>query len=144
MSYNTVAEMRLHAFPSGSLDLNSDAQVQAQLDAAASEIDSALLVKHTLPLASTPAVIAEAERTIASFRLLLFNGARPNSIDEFLRTRYYEVVGDPGVPGTGLLYRIATGKMSFATTVDATTFREATPTVVAGSTRTPTGNFGVG
>jgi phage gp36-like protein len=143
MSYNDIASFRLSAFPSGSYALNSDAEVQAQLDAAASEIDSALLPQHKLPLQIKPPAILEAERVIAAWRLQLFNGARPTSVDERLQSRYFEVVGDPNVPGSGMLYKIAVGKMIFAKETDATPAREGQPIIVAGSDRNSGTPWGV-
>lgn len=143
MSYNTVATFTANAFPSGSYAQNSDAEIQSQLDAAASEIDSALLVQHTLPLVVIPAAILEAERVIAGYRLYLFNGNNPRSVDDRLQQRYYEVMGDPNVPGSGMLYRIATGKMSFAVNVDSTLARDGAMVVIAGVSSKARGNFGV-
>jgi len=116
----------------------SDSEVQTQLDVAASEIDAALRPHHKLPLASPyPAVLLEAESVIASYRLFLFRGFKPGSKDaDTIQARYVEVVGDPTVPGSGLLGRLAAGKFILAAEADATpNTREGAPLVLSRTSR---------
>jgi len=138
VSYLTPTEFRLRSFASGSFDELSDAEVQVQLDVAASEIDAALRPHHTLPMATPyPAVLLEAESVMTAYRLFLFRGFKPGSKDaDTIQARYFEVVGDPTAPGSGLLGRLAAGKFILADSADSTPQRrEGAPVVLSRPSR---------
>jgi hypothetical protein len=136
MSYLTPTEFRATAFRSGSLVNLSDAEIQAQLDVASSEIDAALRPTHTLPLATpVPALILEAERVLAAHRLMLFRGRKPVESagpDGAFERRYQEIQGGSNVEWKdSVLGKLSTGRLILAKEADATLNREGRPFVVS-------------
>jgi hypothetical protein len=125
MSYNSVSDFKLRAFPSGSYNSIPNSVIQYNLDLGSSLINTALLPFHTLPLdtttynsASILTTIYDAEVTIASYKLMTYRGFKPNvegTEDNVLRERYAEVMD----PVNGLLANIRSGKILF-TKMDAT------------------------
>jgi phage gp36-like protein len=123
MSYNTVTTFKLHAFPSGSFNSIPDVVIENALSVACSEIDSALRKHHTLPMntgsySSELALLYYAERTIATYRMMLWRGFKPNienTADVVLMNQYNEVVGEGGI-----LDKIRNGQMIFPQESDAT------------------------
>ena len=126
MSYNSVANFKLHAFPSGSFNGIPDTQIQHALDVAASELNAALRPHHTLPLAtgsygsgSDLELIYAAEINIAAYRLMQFRGLKPNvdgTNDQVLYQRYLEVMD----PQNGLLAKLSSGRILLPMDSDAT------------------------
>lgn len=111
MSYNTVADFRNYSITSGSFNSCPDGVIQEALDIAQDEVNAALRSHHTLPLTTVPAVIKEAERVIAGYRLWLTMGIDPGTNGGRLQQRYVEVYGDPATnPASGLLGQLAYGK----------------------------------
>lgn len=128
--YTTVADLRLHSMVSGTLANLSDTEVQEEVTVANEEVDAAVRASHTLPLVSIPQILKAAARTIASYRLMMFDGFQPsNTQDAVLQVRYYEVKGDPTVPGSGLLHQISKGSLLFDVAIDSTSRRESAPIV---------------
>lgn len=125
MSYNTVAEFKLNAFPSGSFNSFPESVVQTELDVASSMINAALQPFHSLPMntgsygaSSDLAVIYDAERTIATYNLHRYRGLKPSvagTQDEILKEKYLEVVGEGG-----LLDRLSRGKFLLPGASDST------------------------
>jgi Protein of unknown function (DUF1320) len=141
MSYLTPTQFKARAIPSGSFDGLDPDVVQTALDVASSEIDAALRPHHSLPmstgsLGSELAVLYDAEMVIASYRLMLLVGFKPDvdgSADAVLKERYNEVTGFDGRPGA-LLPRIAKGQYLFSSGADATSSTdEGAPIVRAAS-----------
>lgn len=125
MSYQTPAQFRIAAFPSGSFNELSDVEVQHALDVAQAEVDAALRPHHTLPLVEVDSSIIEAERVIASYRLMLFRGFKPETLDPSLSLRYQEVVGVGSVePSASFLGRLSTGRFLLSRSADSTLKRE--------------------
>lgn len=141
MSYNTVPQFLTRAHPSGSFNHLATSVVQTFLDVGAAEIDASLRPHHTMPmntgsLGSGLEVLQDAEAVIASYRLMMHVGFRPNidgDVDSVLVNRYYEVTGLDGRPNA-LLTRISKGQYLFPDSADATsTVSEGAPIVVAAS-----------
>ena len=118
-AYTTVLDLKSNPITSGSLNELTDAEIQVQVDVANETIDAAMRPSHALPLNSIPTMLSDAARTIAAYRLMLFSGFQPsNTSDVVIQTRYYEVIGDPTIPGSGLLHRISKGSLLFDNAVD--------------------------
>jgi phage gp36-like protein len=111
MSYNTPLQFLNYSLCSGSFNGVDSGIVQQYLNVAQTEIDSALIIHHTLPFnsGSVPAVVLEWERVICAYRLFLNMGIDPGTKSEFLQRRYDEIVGDPNNPATGILGMMAMG-----------------------------------
>ena len=129
MSYNTVSQFKLFAFPSGSFNNVPDATIQNALDVGASMIDSALSRHHTLPLntgsygsSSRLALIYNAERVIATYNLMIWRGFRPsveNTQDVVLVNQYNSITGEDGRE-TYLIKNLLDGKILFPSDADST------------------------
>lgn len=132
-SYLTPAEFRIRAFPSGSFDDVGDPECQLYLTSAAAEINASLRPHHTLNsttgmLDVPDGSVKEAEAVIASYRILLFRGRKPNgnsSSEEVLQIRYQEIVGEGGY-----LQRLAKGTYLLDRSADATPGREGRTRIV--------------
>ena len=109
MSYQDPATFRQYSITSGSFDGVPDPVVQEMLNVAADTINSALVVKHELPLASVPAAVLEWERVITAFFLWQNMGIDPGANAGYVQRRYLEVVGDPDKPDSGILGQMAYG-----------------------------------
>lgn len=126
-SYIDSSNFLLRAFPSGSFNSVPTGTIDLYLDSAASEVDAALRARHTLPLSTIPEVLKDAITCVASYRLLLHVGSRPDAADEALERRYLEITS----PG-GLFDRISRGQFIFHSSIDATrTVNEGSPIVQA-------------
>jgi hypothetical protein len=125
MSYNSISNFKLYAYPSGSYNDIPNDTIQFQLNVAASEIDAALRPFHTLPLntstynsGSELALIYNAEIIIASYKLMSYIGFKPNAdetVDTVLRNQYLEIKGLDG-----LLDKLSQGKLILPMDSDAT------------------------
>lgn len=125
MSYNTVSEFKLFAFPSGSYNSIPTTVIQHYLDEAASEIDASLAKHHSLPMntgsyghSSRLAMLYNAERIITSYNLLCWKGFKPNvnsDQDVVLVNAYNGIVGEGG-----LLSKLLSGEIILPNDSDAT------------------------
>lgn len=127
MSYNSISQFKARAYPSGSFDNLPNDTIQKELDGAASQIDAALRTHHTLPLSTGSfgvnshelGVIYQTEANIASYRLMVHRGLKPDFAaekDEHLQELYGEIMD----PQNGLLRRITKGEFLFPDSADAT------------------------
>jgi len=145
MSYNTVATFKIRAFPSGSFNELTDAEIQPALDSASSLINAALRVHHTLPMltgsfAAELDSLYDAEIAISSYRLMQFRGFKPNiagSFDEVLSNRYAEIMD----PEDGFLAQIRKGQVTFPSEADSTAGKRDGRTKMFGKTGRTTRNF---
>lgn len=137
MSYNTIANFKLYAYPSGSFNDIPTTVIQNYLDVAASELNSALSRHHTLPLntgsydsSSRLACIYDAERVLAGYKCLLWQGFRPN-VDNTQDVVIINMVND--IRGKdGLLDKLLAGKIIFPNDADATPETRETMSKVVG------------
>jgi hypothetical protein len=115
--YLTVLEFRAHAAPRDAFVDLTDLELQYFLDAAASDVDSALATHHSLPLATLgiPASVKDAVLVMASYRALLFRGTIPLEGTP-LAGRYVDIY----VGKDSYLDRLARGLITYNVTIDST------------------------
>lgn len=129
--YTTVLDLRAHPMISGSLDDLPDEMVQSSVDDANDRIDCAMRACHKLPINGIPPTLRMAARVIASYYCLIQDGFNPNvnPSDTLIQQRYYEIVGDPLTPGSGLLHQIAKGALLFDIAIDNGARRQGRPII---------------
>ena len=123
MSYNTPAQFKLFAYPSGSYNELDDSTIQFYLDGAYNLINSSLQRYHQLPLStedqSAIAFVKQGEVAIASYNLITFAGLRPNidgAPDSILQQKAAEWLD----PEHGYLTRFSKGYLRLQPTADNT------------------------
>lgn len=135
MSYSTPAEIKQLAMPRNAYTDLDDAIIQSALDAASADVDDALRVNHALPLANVPVSVVEAVRILTAWRLQLYVGSRvgDGDVDTAMYQRYQEIAGVPGVPGSGWLYQVSSGKITFDLNVSPTRTDYSMPISMSGA-----------
>lgn len=139
--YNTPQQFRQFSFVSGSFDNIPDYVVTDALTTAGNEIDGALINHHPYLFTNgqtpsgwtVPAVVADAERVIAGYRLLMNMGIKPGAQSDFITRRYYEVYGTPDKPDSGLLGDWTFGRRMLISTPDIVDPTQTTSYQVAGT-----------
>lgn len=124
MTYNTVEEFKLRAYPSGSYNTISDETIGFYLSSSCAQINAALQRYHSLPLneeehSDKIAFIKQGEIAIASYNLMLFRGFKPDVIgeqDETLQTQF-SLWADPEV---GYLSQFQKGNLRLQPEADNT------------------------
>lgn len=115
MSYNTVSEFGLYAFPQSIRHYATDdsTYVQRHLDVAASQIDLLLESRYSSALETVPPIIKWMELTIAGKNIVIEQGMPAESTDiQHIMEQYYTVMGRPDTKDKGLLGRLAEGSLT--------------------------------
>jgi len=112
MSYGSPTTLTQYGLPSAALTNVSTATQQAALDAAASEIDTYLRSRHSVPLANAPLSIIKAEAVLAAADLLTTKGHNPTYYDDAFERRLERALR--------WLEKLSAGTAHLADDVDAT------------------------